>query len=223
MITVPALPTDSLYKFLFVFGIILLITGGYFATEVNKKYRVLILHVDSVTKNIKFKSLNLTKNTDSLKKQLDYLDKTVSKNQKKMDSLGKSQFHNHKDFILSKKQSANLKIEKIKLAIELDKLKNKHAELEKKWKEISDDGDKAESIINYQTINMDFYIWFPVIVIFLGCIFTGLGGFRWYFKIQYYQDKILEMQYLQLKKDIEKKGITGRSHHEPLNHKRVRK
>ena len=48
MITLPTLPTDNLYKFLFVFGIILIVASGYFTNEQLNRQKIELVNKNAI-------------------------------------------------------------------------------------------------------------------------------------------------------------------------------
>jgi hypothetical protein len=217
MIPLPNLPTDNLYKFLFVFGIILLIASMYFSVQNMQMMTKRALTVDSVS----FDVLSNSKKIEQIGNRIQKLqgEITVAKQADSIYSASERIQKKHSALDVQKmnsieKKLANVTSEKMR---GVDTIKSLVEVNSKFTDSLKSKVDRIRSRRKIEDEEIDFYLKLTDLVFWLGLYFTVFGGIMWYFKSQRHIDRIT---YLQTKKlEIELNSETkasGRMHFEPL-------
>jgi|GEM_PF-4475660 len=242
MIPLPTLPTDNLYKFLFVFGIILIVASLYFVNQNIQDDKKELLNFANLANGYKLKAKSINRGLDAIDKSLDSLTNirnTIIKHDSVLiKQLGGNAIIKH-DSVLIKQLGGNKKYSKAELkgiiSIEknsniklkeglktLDFKKNDLIRLKDKWNKINDTIDYymnlSDSKERINHIGKDSDSKLLTLVFSIGLMFTVLGGIFWYIKSQYHIDKILAIQATQMEIDLNLKSKSiGRFHFEPRN------
>jgi len=186
MFSLPTLPTDSLYKFIFIGGLILLIFSAYLDQN----------QLDSSTKeNFNMDSLQIVKNSYAQMDSLNNLN-----DDKRLKYLGeayKSTSVQYADMIKKKSSVAEIGIIKEmndRYSREMNQIILKHDSLTKDYhrtyiefqlRQSRYEMNEKLSKSHHSTSNMCFYS---------GVIMFLLGGFLWCYRIQIPQDEIQKIQ-----------------------------
>lgn len=217
MIPLPSLPTDNLYKFIFVFGVLLTLSSIYMLYDdirLTKKeaiyeaglvYQLQLNHKPierTGEKVLKLQSINMSKLN-----KIDSLYKLIQ------NKKGNAQDVNEYNSLISEFKSDKTKKAKTEIEQLISKLREKMEQFK----------DSSEIEVNrFNTINRvnhfddTIFLICMSISLFVGMCLTSFGGILWYIKTQQYSDRILYMQAKQL--ELEIKGtnkISGRPHYEP--------
>jgi hypothetical protein len=199
MLSLPTLPTDSLYKFLFVSGIIMIFFGVYLKT-----FREDDGYDD-------FWKLNMLKN-----KKIDSLF-DINGIIKKMDDSAERKY----------REGIKINSDGTKTTPSPTNFVNypKIFELNKKSYQLKQDSlyyNTKMYLISEKNFNIKNE---GLVLIFIGTIIAVFGGLFWYKYIQRPQDKLLSIQIEQLEQAIKNEKnnkiiIIGRKHHDPLHFKK---
>jgi hypothetical protein len=199
--TLPTLPTDSLYKFTFYLGLLLLFGSFFFMFKQNEavmKYHLmqdsLVLNESASLKHERFKDSVLIKELSKTNNAFDRLKKFRPQTNQNADSL--------KDEITVKTTDERIKLYKDYL--ESDSI---HKLYDFKFAYIAKQ-------IKHKT-EFSGYI-FQACLMFTGSLLLMWSGFMWYYRIQIPQDELFNLQVITAKKEAEaKKFNSGRKHFEP--------
>ncbi|WPU96856.1 hypothetical protein SNE25_15140 [Mucilaginibacter sabulilitoris] len=219
-------PTDSLYKFAFMFGLALIVFAFYFRdTHLNRYNKTQpifsidsISEVDEVQKKAFVKVLKYIDSTElknftnsGLMDENDFLIIADELNHKKViDTLSKIEdidmyFHGllkrikSPDYVISKQGVASSFYIRELLYIRMDAIDKKH----------------KKEIAYYNDVKKDDNSSFQFLLT-SGIVLFILGSLGWYFNIQRIQDKLLKFQLSETEiKIVESKVIKTRKHFEP--------
>jgi len=221
MIPIPTLPTDSLYKFLFVFGIITILSASYLETQVLVSNQKAFVIIDSLASEKSYKIDPLITSANKYLKS-HQTSKAVKLLRDLKRSIDTFKLNDHT-------KSEIIKFEKQKKAKE-DSINQVRKKEEGEYYLIKQKIRIADSInqtyhrlydrVKVKQENSFPFLpeWFIIYLYVLGSLLTLFGGVSWYHKIQTKQDRILDLQLQQLELEINNKAkITGRYHFEPKN------
>lgn len=177
--TIPSLPFDSLYKFIFVGGLILCITSLYLRNEFVNNLPDSSSRIDSITRIYKLASLKAHLDTiESSKLMSQYIQK--SRQYIVSDNVDRS------PYLSLIEKIRNLKYHNDSISIEMQILKNKF--------------DLRYHLANKETVLAKDYL----ILIWIGLFVTLIGAISWY-KQQKISDSIHKLQLEILKKELNQK------------------
>jgi hypothetical protein len=212
MLTFPNLPTDSLYKFIFIAGVVLIVVSLYQNPKVQDEYYNKSMRTDSLsflnkdTLGQVSDTLSLFDNQIKSANNLNHrynitCDSIINRSKRgikisndliKTYRSQKSNLDSIENILLkSSSKQVNLINKKFKLKVEDVYLKARLVRIEKSY-----DSQR------FQLIAM----------VLMGFVLMFMGGFGWFIYIQSPQDKLLQIQ---LKEAEKKATIIGRTHFEP--------
>jgi len=221
MLSLPTLPTDSLYKFVFVAGVLITISSFIWESQKFPTYYDDIVRLDSTAYNIDVKSKLISKDLNEfetnpiIKTQTDYLD-TIRfyTNKYKQKGLSDNEYFKLENIImaLDKKEIKYYALNKNRfdsLTQNINKSKERFYNLKAGSKLLED-----KLAILRETFTSQYTL--EIILIIMGTFYACLGGLLWYNRIQIFQDKILKMQTAKLESEMnDNLKISGRQHFEP--------
>jgi len=191
MIPVPTFPTDSLYKFMFIFGIFLIIASQYLNVKNIETRSESLLSDDK-----------LISSGDSLRENAEYF-----YNKKNMfdDSLSiwQQYFHSHGEaFFKAHKKNIPLLFKYLNRAKAIGKLEDSLRPIDSlkqetymhKMSRVNDYISDVITVLMNQTEEREILTDTNISMLYTGFIFMIVGGLLWYLKIQIHQDRILKQQ-----------------------------
>jgi len=191
MLNLPTPPTDNLYKFISIFGLVISVLAFIYVETKSLENLQEIYQLNTEKKQLVIEKGKLKRQTESIKDRLSDFDKKANSKSPSVinDSviIWTKVIDGPKDLIDESKSITQL-IEDLRIA-ELDYLQ-KETEIEDK-----------QSIIDIKTTqNEKVFDWIDIILPF-GVLLTIVGFKLWYNKSQKYQDIILKEQFLKAKRN----------------------
>lgn len=190
MLNLPSPPTDNLYKFISIFGLVMAVMGILYSEtkslEVNQEIRV--LERDKSALNIE--KLKIERKRDHIKEKIYDLNRHADIKDKPVVSDSIIRWTR----IIS--GSKNLVSESDNISSLVEQLRAVELEFDKKQVEV----DSKDSILELKLKNYDRVFGIMIILIPLGIILSFIGFLLWYEKSQKYQDDILKDQFLQVQR-----------------------
>ena len=190
MLNLPSPPTDNLYKFISIFGLVMAVLGILYletkSLEANQEIRVL----EREKSALNIEKLKIERKRDYLKEKIDDFYRHADIKEKPIVN----------DSIISWTRiisgSKNLVIESDNISSLVEQLRAVELEFDKKKVEV----DSKDSILELKLKDYDRAFDFMNILIPLGIILSIVGFLLWYEKSQKYQDDILKDQFLQVQR-----------------------
>lgn len=190
MLNLPSPPTDNLYKFISIFGLVVAVLSIlYLETkplEVNQEIRVL----DRDRSAFNIEKLKIERKRDYLKEKIDDFNRRADIKEKPVvnDSIIRWTriISGSKDLITESNNISSL----------VEQLRTLELELDKKQVEIN----SKDSILNLKLKDYDRAYDIMNVLIPFGFILSFVGFLLWYDKSQKYQDFILRDQFLQVQR-----------------------
>jgi hypothetical protein len=191
MLNLPTPPTDNLYKFISIFGLVLAILGVFYTETKSLELSQEIYSLER-EKNV----FNIEKS--KIERKRNYLKDKIDDFNSRADIKSKPIVN---DSVISWTRiisgSKELMSESNNISTLIEELREVEIEIEKKQVEIN----SKESIIELK-INQDEKIFEIIdVLIPIGVILSFFGFVLWYDKSQKFQDEILKEQFLQVQKD----------------------
>ncbi len=213
MFTTPTIPTDSLYKFLFVGGIVLMIASTYFLLQNQHLMNKRISYLDSANNNFILKSKHLDEKSEIKSAEAGSLLKSSKDNiEKGIDTL-----------LLDKIQKGTISESDIKKLNQESKGKEKYVyeaqRLQNKAKSVLSDikviNQNLDSLNKIQKIvledfnrdfnNIELQRNMLTFAMFSGLFLMVIGWLQWQYYIQTPQDKLLLFQVELAKIELQEK------------------
>ena len=203
----PTLPTDSLYKFLFVFGIVLTISIQYISFQNDDARRYAYLQKEKYLTALSEKYKKLTISTENSKNTLKQETAEITEEIRRIKMVDRKKAGELLKEIVRKKNIRGKTDSGINEKFRVND--SLYHEIEKNDSLISIEMDGTISVLEAKN---RLYNYLSVV----GIILAVIGGLLWYFMIQQYQDRMLLLQKMQLEKEINAKPkFTGRPHYSP--------
>lgn len=187
MLNLPTPPTDNLYKFISIFGLVLAVLGIFYVETKSLELNQEIYNLEREKSVFSIEKSKIERKRNYLKDKIDDFNRLADIKSKPIVN----------DSIISWTRiisgSKNLITESNNISTLIEELREVELEFEKKQVEI----DSKESIIELKT-NQDEKIFDVIdILIPIGIILSFFGFVLWYDKSQKYQDVILKEQFIQ--------------------------
>lgn len=195
MLTFPTLPTDSLYKFIFIAGVVLVVTSTYMMPRIS---------IENLNEEVRLDSLQIMNHFESnvVKDSANEIERVLKKYDEETDSLIKTngkianlRERYNKDVVPTKSQFKRLA--RKQMAYTIDSLfKDNRKKMNEKFYQMN----------NHLLKN----------IFVLGWLLVSIGGVFWYLCIQQPQDELLKIQLVEARKKTDNsKEIKVRKHFEP--------
>jgi len=217
--TIPNLPTDNLYKFYAISGIVLILFTLTFETIVlsnldEKSHRIkeLIKRSELQTKHLYEDVLSLEKETKILKKEVnDYSiekDSTFDRSKtldKKLEKLkSNSDYRDYLEFYYKHQADLIPEYEKLK---EIMELSNKHIAKNREYEIKNAEIKSKNNELKENLKNFKLFFYFGIILMIQG-FFLSVNGFRkWKLKVQDKLDKKLDLELKILENEVRKSNL----------------
>lgn len=226
MFTTPTIPTDSLYKFLFVGGIVLMIASTYFLLQNQHLMNKRISYLDSTNNNILIKARHLDEQSeiksaeagsllksskDNIEKGIDtlLLDKIEKGTISKIDIKKFNQESKGKEKYVYEAQRLQNKLKSVLSDI---KVINRNLDsLNKIQKIVLEDYNRDFNNIELQRSTLTF-------AMFSGLFLMVIGWLQWQYYIQTPQDKLLLFQVELAKIELQEKIKSIQIKEDPAGH-----
>ena len=210
---VPTLPTDNLYKFIAIFGLVILVFGIAFPSE---KLTRSFAQVDDAAKErgiAKIRIMRKLAQMQDAKKRIDEKAAEVNKAQKQLQDVEAA--------LETKRQSKGLESAEDEIHALTEQV-HQHKDNVRKYSEeiqkVKAQSDQFSDELEIEKLNMkafdesikelgrqiDLWGWVTCGGMLIGTLMMGLGFRNWYTKVQVYQDAILRKQAGEIKEQTDK-------------------
>ena len=172
--TIPNLPTDNLYKFMSIAGLLLIFIPPYFFAKLLYEQEISNIEIIKNTAILEYSS-------ESINELQSYADMLAHELKITVDEANKS--HNQEIVKAIPKRTKELLDAQ---QIVNDKIRKRHTEIQ----------TIKFNIKKYKYIENKIHILYLImsVFIFVGMVLTFFGFYKWYYKIQIFQNQILELQ-----------------------------
>ena len=222
--TLPVPPSDSLYKFTAVGGLILIVLSLYVPWKMDLDLKIAALEIELENSNAELKHMDmevLDEQIDDTLKVIDGATKNLGEKMQLLESevreLGKIIDAKSKK-ISPPPQKLNFEVERVRNGHNVRELEQIMSELEQKKSELKQASRLTEQLkaksyewtllkmqslheadkLNVLGIQAARLGWISLFTLCIGIMMTVLGFWNWYYRFQIYQDRIIKAQAEQL-------------------------